>query len=438
MQFSKDSSQKNILVLRTSDTSHQDKLVSNGVDTNISTTISKTTAAQAKLMSQQQQKSGRWQGWLEAFQHVFPIYVATRIAFLLLTYLVSLFFFDNFSGQSRTLHDFIEQWNHWDTGQFTNIVQFGYNAPWRTAFFPLYPMLEALLTPLLHKPFYAGLVISNLATLGLFLVLYRLVREESNEELATRTVLYLAVFPTAFFLAAAYNESLFLFLAVFSFYHIRRGNWWLAGLCGFLASLTRSAGVFLLVPFCYEYLRQHEFNLKRIRFSIVGGAFIPAGLALFALYCYYKFHDFLAFSHAQVYWGRQLSKPWSGFTHALSIILKRPALTFDSIHNVLDLSAGLFMLLVLVLCFVGPWKFSRDRIVYGLYGVTFYLFLILFPASGGFPLQSLSRLVLELFPAFLVLAMMGKRSAFNIYYLTISISVLAFMLLQFLMGRWIV
>lgn len=393
---------------------------------------------QVEPESRPEQKQRHWQGWFEAFQRIFPIYMATHIVFFLLTYLANLFLFDNFSPQKYSIHDLILQWNHWDTSQFTDIAQYGYNAPWRSAFFPLYPMLEALLTPILHKPFYAGLVISNLAILGLFLVLYRLVRQDADEAQATRTVLYLAVFPTAFFLAAAYNESLFLFLAVFSFYHMRRGNWWLASLCGFLASLTRSAGVLLFVPFCYEYLRQHEFHFRKIRFDVVGGALIPAGLVLFALYCYYKFHDFLSFSHVQIYWGRHLALPWDGFVNAINILEKKPPITFDSIHNVIDLSMGLVMLVLLVLCFVGPWRFSRDRIVYGLYSIVVYLFLILFPGTGTFPLESLSRLVIELFPIFIVLGAMGKKSAFNIYYLTISTSLLAFMLLQFLIGRWIV
>ena len=424
MQSSTDPTHKNILAVTTPT---QNTAITDETDVVNSETLRTTP------------QRDNWRGWIEAFQRIFPIYLATHIAFFILTYLVNLFLLDDFSKKALNINDaFLMYWNHWDTGQFTGIAQSGYDIIWRTAFFPLYPLLEASLTPIFHGPFYAGLFISNLATLGLFTVFYRLVHSDFNQEIAGRAVLYLAVFPTAFFLAAAYNESLFLFLAVSSFYYVRRGNWWLASLCGLLASLTRSAGIFLLIPFCYEYLRQHEFNLKKIRFDVVSGVLIPTGLGLFALYCYYKFHDLLAFSHAQTYWGRRLTPPWQGFSDAFTIVSKRSLLTFDSIHNVIDTTAGLFMLIMLVLCFVGPWKFSRNRIVYGLYGVCFYLFLILFPSASEFPLQSLSRLVIELFPVFVVLAVLGKRPPFNLYYLTISVSILAFMLLQFLTGRWIV
>lgn len=104
------------------------------------------------------------------------------------------------------------------------------------AFFPLFPLLERGLAVVVGDPFVAGLLISNVATLGMFMVLYRLVAEDFGAEHAWRSVLYLAVFPTAFFFAVAYNESLFLFSALLSFYYMRKGYWWLAGLAALFAT----------------------------------------------------------------------------------------------------------------------------------------------------------------------------------------------------------
>jgi 4-amino-4-deoxy-L-arabinose transferase-like glycosyltransferase len=58
----------------------------------------------------------------------------------------------------------------------------------------------------------------------MLMVPYQLVREDFGSEIAERAVLYLAIFPTAFFFAAAYNESLFLCLALLSFYYMRHGQ----------------------------------------------------------------------------------------------------------------------------------------------------------------------------------------------------------------------
>ncbi|GAC1381142.1 MAG: hypothetical protein NVS4B7_04030 [Ktedonobacteraceae bacterium] len=405
---------------------------------NISPHDSSISPSAAALLSE---KAAKRITWLSAGKNVLPIYIATHVAFLLLTYLATLFTFTpkNFSLYAVPLSTLLQSWARWDSNHFVEIATKGYDVAYRTAFFPLFPLLESGLSLLIHDPFVAGLIIANLAGLGMLTVLYRLVAEDFETELAYRTVLYLSMFPTAFFFAAAYNESLFMCLALLSFYYMRRGHWWLAGLFGFLASLTRSTGLFLLVPFLYEYLRQHDFNVKALRFDIAGGLGIAGGIGIFALYCYIRFHDALAFSHAQQSkWLRDAHGPWHGMLDALLIILHRGMLSFDSMHNVIDLSAGLLMLGLVVLCFVGPWKFPRELWAYGFYAAIVYLFILLFPVAGGFPLAALSRYVLELFPAFVVLAAMGRGRQFNLYYLTFAGALLAFMLLQFLTGYWII
>jgi hypothetical protein len=381
----------------------------------------------------------RWKRdeWIAAFKHIFPIYLATHIAFALLTYLASLFSIKNFTSTSLSLRTLLTAWDRWDSGQFEAIAMHGYAHRYHAAFFPLYPYLERYLGFVTGGPFIAGLIISNVASLVLFMVLYRLVKDDFDDSLAGRTVLYLAVFPTSFFLVAAYNESLFLCLTLLSFYSLRSGRWWLAGIFGLLAALTRSSGLFLLLPFCYEYLRQRQFHWKAIGINAFSGLLIPLGVGIFALYCFSHYHDALAFSHAQATWGRQLQPPWMTFIDALLIIKHYKFLSFNSIHTVLDFSACLLMLVLTILCFVGPWKFDREKWAYALYAAAFYLFLILFPAEN-FPVQSISRQVIEIFPAFIVLARLGRRANFNLYYLTIVGALLGFMLLQYLSGYWIV
>ena len=379
-----------------------------------------------------------WREWLNGFQQVLPIYLATHLAFLILTYLAALFTLGNFSTNFLHLHTLLGSWFRWDSGQYTHIATVGYDQHWTYAFFPLFPLLEEGLAFLTHDPFIAGLLISNIASLGMLIVLYRLVERDFNAEDAYRTALYLSVFPTAFFFAAAYNESLFLFFALLSFYYMRQANWWLAGIFGFLATLTRLAGLVLLLPFCYEYIRQRRFNLRTIRLNSLAGALIPAGLAIYSLYCYLHFHDALAFSHAQSTWHRQLQAPSQPFLDSLTVISQNKILSFVSIHNVLDLSACLFILILLVLCFVGPWKFSRDHLSYGIYAAVIYLLFLVSAGTGTLPLASFSRFMLEVFPAFIVLAAIGRKPHPNLYYLTISLTLLSFLLLQFLTGRWTV
>ncbi|MBV9230034.1 MAG: glycosyltransferase family 39 protein, partial [Chloroflexi bacterium] len=189
--------------------------------------------------------------WYSALKGILPTYIATHVAFFITSCLSILFLHRDFDWQSDPLHRIWQSWFRWDTGHFSHIANDGYTDAWRTAFFPLHPLLIRALKPLIHNPYIGGIVVSNVALLVLSVVLYQLVREDFDQERADRTVLYLSVFPTAFFLVSGYNESLFLCLVLLSFYQMRHGQWWLAGLFGFFASLTRSAGLLLLLPFCY-------------------------------------------------------------------------------------------------------------------------------------------------------------------------------------------
>ena len=375
--------------------------------------------------------------WYEAFQHILPYYVAVHLAFFVTTYFSSLFLLKDFSSQSLHLSTLWQLWARKDAGHFRFIALYGYTDWWRTAFFPLYPLLERSLLSVLHNPYVAGLFISNSAGLLMLVVLYRLVNEDFGHEQAMRTVLYLSIFPTAFFLAAAYNESLFILLSLLSFYCMRRGLWWRAGLFGCLASLTRSAGLLLLLPFVYEYLRQHQFRLRMIRFDSLSGLLIAAGTALFSVFCSIRFHDALAFSHAQtVIWSRQLRFPGEGMLLALQAIKTIGLLSFLALHNLLDLGADLFILALLLLSLLGPWRMSRTLLSYSLYGFVNYLFFQLFPVINPFPLTSIPRFMLELFPAFIVLAALGKHTIIHVNYIMISCALLFLLLTLFLTGHW--
>jgi hypothetical protein len=175
-----------------------------------------------------------------------------------------------------------------------------------------------------------------------------------------------------------------------------------------------------------------------IRFDVLAGGLIPAGLGIYALYCFFQFHDALAFSHAQVAWHRYLAPPWQGIIAAFTWILQHSILSFYSIHNVIDLGACLFILLLLILSFVGPWKLPRDRWSYGIYAVGIYMLVQLYPSANSVPMAAYSRYMLEVFPAFITLAAIGKNRQFNFYYLAIALTLLSFMLLQFLTGHWII
>ena len=384
-----------------------------------------------------------WRKWFAALKQICPIYISVHFAFFVISVLSVLFIHRDFDWSNSPIQTLWLSWDRWDAGVFIAIAQKGYTEIRLTAFFPLYPLAMRGLAHFIHHNYLlAGLFISNVTLLVISVVLYQLVFEDFGQEQASRTVLYISVFPTAFFLASAYNESLFLCLALICFYQIRHGRWWMAGVFGFLASLTRSAGLFLIIPFCYEYLQQHQFRMKAIRLDVVSIALIPTGTALFAIFCYRQFGDLLAFSHVQSApgWNRHLEPPWMGMFWSIRAIHSSAGiLSFRALRNLTDLMPDILFLILLVLTLSGPWRFPRRYWSYSFYGIALYLFFNLVPGKGDelYSLASMSRFMLELFPGFILLAVLGKYRMVHMCYLMISGSVLFFLLTQFLTGHWV-
>src|SRR4029079_6476359 len=93
------------------------------------------------------------------------------------------------------------------------------------AFFPGYPLLVAGLGRAVGDRFVlAGLVVSLVACAAALALLSRLVADRLGTRDASRSVLYLALFPTSFFLGAVYGEPPFLLPAGAAVLLARRGR----------------------------------------------------------------------------------------------------------------------------------------------------------------------------------------------------------------------
>jgi len=319
-------------------------------------------------------------------------------------------------------------WQRWDTLWYLLIASRGY-APHDTSVFapPLYPVLLRLAGDLLGGQYLlGGLIVSNLAyvlALGLF---YRLAAWELDEATARRGVLYLALFPTAFFFLAGYAESLFLLVSVASFYAARRGYWDLAGAAGLLAGLARLPGFLLLIPLAVEYVRQRGFSRRLLSWDLLGLMAVPVGMLAFMAYVYSivgmdsPLAPFLVHSqrvHGHLTWPGQAL--WDG----VWVIVTGQFFYAD----VLDLAAmALFIALTIV-------ALRRLPLAYGVYMVV-SLGVILSKTGFPQPLESASRLVLPLFPGFMVLGLWGRNPW--VHRLIVYPSLLLLLILTGLFAVW--
>jgi hypothetical protein len=194
-----------------------------------------------------------------------------------------------------------------------------------------------------------------------------------------------------------------------------RRNLLLAGLLGALAAATRNLGVIVLIPLFFEWLRnRREFGLK----GLASVALVPAGLLAYTAFLWGRFGEPLVFSRQQSeHWGREFANPFTTMARAWQTAregaryLLDPDLLFISTSPVPTLDASntlnfAFLILFLVLIGIG---FAVLPPGLSLYTSLIVLLGVLTPAPS-FPLMSLPRFVLGVFPVFLVLGYLLSRS----------------------------
>jgi len=358
-------------------------------------------------------------------------------------------------------------WDRFDSGFYLDIARHGYwaastlNRASNWIFLPLYPMCIFAFAHLLggsRAAFYlAGILISNAFGLVAVSYLYKLVRLDFNARVASLTVIFLALFPTSFYLSAIYPESLFLACAVACIYYARRRQWWLAGICGALASLARIQGLGLVIPVVWEFwqmlsdryaplpdmsgatllekgkiwlnsrLKGLLLATREMRnwLNLLAVALIPLGLVPFLVYSQIKTGDFLATIHNHtVGWGR---KP------ELFLRLIAGALLHPRLPDPMDWNFWLVNIItIFVFLSFTLWALRKLPVMYILYMAV----MLLLPLSTG-SINSISRYCLIVFPAFMLLALWTSRtkeSGYGFFILTLLAMVQAVFMVFYVLG----
>jgi Gpi18-like mannosyltransferase len=214
-------------------------------------------------------------------------------------------------------------WFHWDVLAYTGLAEHGYSSLRDTVFFPLWPLLIHIGGALFASTtayYVTVLVLANLCFYLALVVFYRLLSEDFDPTIARNALFYICFSPYSLFFFAGYAESLFLLLCLSAFFCLQRSYYWLAGLCGFLAALTRSQGVLLVVPFAVIVIQRFWTGqdvqstwLQKLR-ACLPIVLIPLGVVTFMLYLWYTKGDPLAFSSQEALsWNRHLTFPLTAF-----------------------------------------------------------------------------------------------------------------------------
>lgn len=146
----------------------------------------------------------------------------------------------------------IAPWIRYDSWNYLRIVDHGYSLTEGTAsFHPLYPILVWPFAILFQNIPLALLFVSSIATIVLTVLLTRYVERFYRAEYAQPVGWLMLMNPLGFILLSPYTESTFLCFALAALWATRSERWWLAGVLGACAILTRQQGVALGLPMAW-------------------------------------------------------------------------------------------------------------------------------------------------------------------------------------------
>ena len=299
-------------------------------------------------------------------------------------------FTDNLIGRDAGWrHALLGVWERFDTLWYIHIANYGYDRAEAIVFFPLYPLLIRIFTPIAREPIAAALLIATISTFFLFWGFQKLLLLDLPQKDVQRALLLLVVWPPGFIFFAGYAESLLIALTIWAVYFARTGRWRLAGAIGCCAGLTKAAGYCVAAALAILVWREGRAKLR---------AAWPAALCLLAplivtLITKLSGHSLASAAYAK-YWRTEIAFPWT----TLAASLEQAATTRDAVL-ILNLGA-------LALIFI-PVFVKRLRLEYTLFAAAT---LALFLAKKTDPLlQSSVRYVLTVFPGFASLAAILKH-----------------------------
>jgi hypothetical protein len=345
---------------------------------------------------------------------VFIPFIATRAVLFLLGWLANFFpFWPQYPpqwalarGWQFSPYHLLDMWGRWDSGWYLDIVRHGYIIPpdymqqqSNVAFFPLYPMLiRFLLWPIPASwqtdgvLLLAGFVVSNVCLLAALILIYFFVQEMTQDSgVVQRTILYLLLFPTAFYLSCVYTESTFLLLSVAALYAAQRRQWLWAALAAALLSITRAQGILMGPILLWAYMSAAGWRLRNVRADVLWLLLTPLPLLLHLAWLWQRTGDWLTAFHAHHAFYRGFGWPW---TSLLTPAYPNQFLT--------PLEQG-FIVLFLVLALVACWRLPTAA--YGL-----WVLAVIMPALFTGTTNSSLRFLLTAMPAFIVLGLWGKNT----------------------------
>ena len=344
--------------------------------------------------------------------------------------------------------DLLRMWSHWDAPHYLDLIVFGYrdgdssgligphgyrsiypeDLALYIVFFPLFPWLGTLVNVVVDDPLVSAFVVTTVASTFVAPLLYRLVRHDEEASVALRAAWFLLIFPTAYFLHIGYTEALFMALVLGSFLAARNERWWLAGLLGGLAALTRVNGLILIPALGAEALTQWlrtPAEERRLRVEWLAIGLVAVGFGVYLGLNQVVYGDPFAFLIPQrEHWFKTLAWPWEGIDGVLGWLgaPKPDNVLMQGWMELLSIAIGLVATVHTALRFRPSW--------FAWMAGNWLLFV-----STSF-VMSTPRYVLTLFPMYVSLALASRSRAALVAISAVSMAAMIYFAGRFATGWW--
>ena len=293
----------------------------------------------------------------------------------------------------------------WDCGWYAAIMARGYvstpnnaSAEVDWAFFPAFPLLSRWLSAATGLTAIAAAVLLNCCLcVAAALLLHALAKEHLGERAAWAATLLFAFSPFSLYLTVPYTEALFNALSLGAVLLAGCRRWLTCGLCVALLTATRPTGILLAPAILMLAWRQGVLTdalrgcstKESARFALCLLC-CPLGLAAYMAHLAAHTGDALAFSRAQVAWGKDFSAPFGDF------LSREGRDRYNAIGAVLGL--------------VAAWRLWRMNVVSIAKPAALFLALTILLAAAS-SVASLARYAWALWPAYLPLGAWLARSS---------------------------
>jgi hypothetical protein len=320
-------------------------------------------------------------------------------------------------------------WQRWDGIHYQVIAESGYNQI-ESVYFPAYPFLARTLSQVTGLPVMVFLLfISALAAFFCLVLIYQITSSLLPQPSAPRqAMLGLLLFPTSFFLFAAYPQSLALLWILLAYQQAQHQHWLAASLAGLLAGLTHGTVVPLaamLAVQAIQVLRGQKFSLRWP--ALLSVPIMPLlGLGIFL--AWRERMGYLILSPAQYQWPRVFSFPWDTLWADVLYLFNHMPPEWFALFN-----AALLILAVIA----SIWGLRHLPLALNVYQLGLLIFILSSRVMGTDPLISFNRLILIQFPFFIAVGALPLNAFRSRALITGALTACLFVSALFFMWHWV-